>query len=68
MTRSFPLPRGARVFGLLLLVLAICLLAAPTGFAQDVEPEGLVPGQTVTYRQTVPVNVCLLYTSPSPRD
>jgi len=57
MNRIFLTSRASRVLGLTLLVLLVGLLAAPAGFAQGVEPEGLVPGQTVTYRQTVPVNV-----------
>ncbi len=57
MTRSLLVPRWARVLGLMLMVVVACLLAAPVGLAQDIEPEGLVPGETVTYRQTVPVNV-----------
>jgi hypothetical protein len=57
MTRFFPLPRWTRVLGLLLLVIVACLLVAPAGLAQDIEPEGLVPGEIVTYRQTVPVNI-----------
>ncbi len=57
MNRLLPLPRWARLAAFTLLVVVACLLVAPTGYTQDVEPEGLVPGETVTYQQTIPVNV-----------
>lgn len=57
MNHIFLSSRALRVLGLTLLVLLVCLLVAPAGFAQGVEPEGLVPGETVTYQQAIPVNV-----------
>ena len=55
MNRLLPLPRWARLAAFTLLIVVACLLVAPTGYTQDVEPEGLVPGETVTYQQTIPV-------------
>jgi len=56
MNRTVFATRWLRLLGLTLLVLLACLPAAVVG-AQDEEPAGLVPGETVTYRQTIPVNV-----------
>lgn len=49
--------RQKRVWGLVLL-LALALMSLTSAvYAQDAEPAGLVPGETVTYRQTVPIHI-----------
>ena len=57
MKRHFPLSRWARLFGPALLIVLVFLLAAPAGQAQDEDAAGLMPGETVIYRQTIPVNI-----------
>jgi len=57
MNRSMRVPLWARLVGLALLVVFVFLLAAPAGQAQDADTTGLRPGETVVYRQTIPVNI-----------
>ena len=59
MNRSFHMPRPFRPVGLLLILLAF-LVFAPAALAQEEAPAaapGLQPGEHVTYRQAVPVNL-----------
>lgn len=57
MNRSMRVPPWARLVGLALLVVFVFLLVAPAGQAQDADTTGLKPGETVVYRQTIPVNI-----------
>ncbi len=57
MNRSIRVTPWARLAGLALMVVVLFLLAAPAGLAQDEDIAGLRPGETVVYRQTIPVNI-----------
>lgn len=65
MNRDFWCGRRGRVALVLLLLFLSTLAASPALAQDDVETDGLRPGQTVTYRQIIPVNIVFIgYSKP----
>lgn len=66
MNRAFAGGRRVRCFLLVLgVLLGTMVLITPVLAQDDVETNGLRPGQTVTYRQIIPVNIVFIgYSKP----